>query len=698
LAKFNAQHYECKRGSIINSPLSFALKLKLLAQRQQGARRAFKAEPLERTAKAIRKLTVFVQIDRVASSDLAATFDHRGRALSFFCFCVILNTQRPDGTSLFWLSSPGKNGGGGMTGSLRAALLVLIIFVILFLAGVLAWLYFCNCRPFAGGKLVSIVLEEAAVSVWDDKVTVGAQLQLKNNGNGTANDLRVTRVEVDGGNYQGPVGLPISLGDLAAGGDVRFDAVLHLAVADGSPHILNVEGNYRDGLLRPSFRTARTISPNAAPPGPVPSVPGEAVKQNPNSAPYPPSPPKAPFGPNAESPIFVPLGPPRQLFPPTPSGTSLGTSAGGASVQIPVNTTMRSAGVPPDPNAAAATANGVVLATYNTGISFSINGGQNFTDIPLLSPQPGNPGRTSFFPQSDGGLCCDQVVIYLANQNLFVWLMQYNPVTFCATNCPPQPPPAPPATFAINQSPRLRVAWTTPEAAAADFWNAWTYIDLTGVKLAGVSDGLGINNNEWLDYPDMAWSNTFVYVGIDHGFTIPGKVYTGRRIVARLSLADMGNPAVATVHYDYAELTGSNGLNKTHFVQDAAGRMVVGSLDNSSTMRVFTWKDGESSIPSPATVGISSIQQGNTYTSTAPDGTDWLAVSFPGNITGAAYRSVGGIPSRDEYLFAFDAGANAPGRPRAYVRLETLVPNGDNYSAFAEYDIWNNDYAFAMAA
>jgi hypothetical protein len=199
----------------------------------------------------------------------------------------------------------------------------------------------------------------------------------------------------------------------------------------------------------------------------------------------------------------------------------------------------------------------------------------------------------------------------------------------------------------------------------------------------------------------LAWSNTFLYVGIDHGNTTPGKVYTGRRIVARLSLADIANTAATTVHYGYAELTGSNGLNKTHFVQGAPGQMVVGSLDNSSTMRVFTWKDTDNSIPA-ATIGISQIQQGTNYTSIAPDNSDWVAVSFPGNITGGAYRRVIpglGQPSRDEYLFAFDAGVNAGGgRPQSYLRLETLTPNGGSYNAFAEYDVWNPNYAFAMGA
>jgi hypothetical protein len=534
-----------------------------------------------------------------------------------------------------------------------------------------------------------IVLAEAAASAWDDGRTVGTQLQLQNLGERKARDLHVTRVTVDGGVYQGPVALPLSLGSLRPAEDVVFDAVLKLAPINGTPHLLTVEGTYVMQHQRLPFRAQRSIRPTTVPPGPFTSQPGQTVKANPKVAVYPPTPPPATFGPNAESPVFVPLGPTRQLFPPTPAGTTVGTGAGSALVQITRNTSMANAGVPPDPNAAAATPDGVVLSTYNTGISYSTNGGVTFTDINLFSPQPGNPARTSFFPQSDGGLCCDQVVVYLPAQNLFVWLLQYQPVLNAAGT-------------AINSPDRLRIAWATPAAISADFYNAWTYADLTGNSVAGVSDGLGTANNEWLDYPDLAWSDRFLYVGVDHGFPTPGQVYTGRRIVARMNLADMANTAATVVRYDRAELTGSNGLNKTHFIQGAPGRMVVGSLDNSSTMRVFTWADSASTIPA-STVGITSIPQGANYTSTAPDGSDWLAVSFPGNITGGTFRTAGlSEGSREEYLFTFDAGANAGGgRPRAYARMETLTPTASgstDYSAFAEYDVWNNDYAYAMAA
>ena len=366
---------------------------------------------------------------------------------------------------------------------------------------------------------------------------------------------------------------------------------------------------------------------------------------------------------------------------------------------IPVNNGRAlGAGTPPDPNAAAST-DGVVLSTYNTGISYSTDGGMTFTDVNLFNPIA---GRTSFFPQSDGGLCCDQVVVFIPDPNrpLFVWLQQYWPQTACATNC--GPPPAMNATYKITQPNRLRVAWATPaDIKASNFNNAWTYADLNAVSTPGVSSGLGTKSNEWMDYPDLAWSGNFLYVGVDHGFPTPGSVYTGKRIVARLSLADMRNTAATVVHYDYAELSGSNGLNKDHFVQQAPNTMVVGSLDNSSTFRVFTWDDGSGSINN-TTVGLNNqINQGANYTSIAPDNTDWVAVSFPGNVTGAVYRSVIPglrVPSQDQYIFAFDAGVNAPGRPRAYVRLETLLRSSSNFSVLEEYDVWNPDYAFAMAA
>lgn len=591
-----------------------------------------------------------------------------------------------------------------MTTILRAALTILALVAALFLAGLLYWLFMCNChrdifpgRGKAGAPVIA--LDDIAASVWDKSQTVGTQGLLRNIGGATARDLRITGISVDNGSYAGPKTLPLTVGDMAPTKDALFDAIFKLSdAADGRARTVTVEGDFRTGGFgRTPFTVNGVIFPNAAPPAPIVAHPGEMAKQNPQTAFYPPSPAESEEGPNAESPVFIPLGPARSVFPPTPSGTEAGTVSGGAPVEIPVNTsTGARIGVPPDPNAATS-GSGVVMSTYNTSVQLRTSSSGTFTNIPLFSADPTNPARTTFFPQSDGGLCCDQVVVYLPRQNLFVWLLQYNPIVTCTANCPPAPGPA---TNVITQTSRLRIAFATPEAIAADMWHAWTYGDLTANNQAGVSSGLGVNNNEWLDYPDLAWSNDYLYISIDHGATAPGKVYTGRRIVARLRLADMVDTSSGVIHYDYAELSGSNGLNKAHMVQGAPGRLVVGSLDNSSTFRVFTWPDTSNTVTND-TVGISSIQQGAAYSSTAPDGSNWVGVGFPGNISGAAYRDIStgaGEPRRPEYLFAFTAGRNGAGRPRPYVRLETLTPDGGGYRAFEEYDIWNPDYAYAMAS
>ena len=575
---------------------------------------------------------------------------------------------------------------------LRAALIILTLIAAFFLLGLLYWLYTCGCgRDIAGfpGKRggPDIVMQQAVASVWDDGPSIGAQALLINRGDRPARDLRVSRITVEGGDFAGP-GLPQALGDLDPGGDGAVDAIFKLATpVDGRSRTLVVEGDYRRRFLgRTTFRAAGVIAPNAAPPDPVFSTPGVMAKLNPNAVAYPAAPPPAFDGPNAETPMLIPIGPSREAFPPTPQGTEAGSVGAGAPVEIPVNTpTGAPIGTPPDPNAAAS-GTGVVISTYNTSIMVSTDDGASFTAIPLFSPDPSNPARTSFFPQSDGGLCCDQVVVYLQRQNLFVWLLQYNPITDAAGN--------------ITQSSRLRIAFATPEAIRADMWNAWTFGDLTAVARPGISSGLGINNNEWLDYPDLAWSDEFLYVGVDRGWPNGfGSVYAGRRLVARLRLADMADTSSGVIRYDFAELTGSSGLNKGHFVQEAPGRMVLGSLDNSSTMRVFTWDDGAGSIRNDR-IGVTQIQTGAAYSSLAPDASNWVGVGFPGNISGAAFRRVvlGRGEFRDEYLFAFTAGLNGAGRPQPFVRLETMTLRRRNYSLIAEYDIWNPNYAYAMAS
>lgn len=538
----------------------------------------------------------------------------------------------------------------------------------------------------AGGGTSSfkIPMPGTASSVWDDG-TIGLTVPIENEADQAALDVQVTEVKVSDAVTVEPASFPVGLGDIGPRGIQPVNA----QIDDRDGHLnpkyrVIVRGHYTSPDSQEcSFTVRGFFSPSVASDADTfPGVPGEMQVQDPLEAEYP-EPQDTTFDEfNAETPILIPPGPERLLFERTPAPSDAEVPAGAPlEVNRNRNSTSNNAGTPPDPNAARGT-NGVVLATYNTGVSFSTDGGSSFTDVSLFNPVAGRP---SFFPQSDAGLCCDQVVIYVPSHNLFVWLLQYTPVSTTT------PAPGGGTTTTITQPNRHRIAWATPEAIADDFFSAWTYGDLTATAVPGVSSGLGAASNEWLDYPDLAYSGDFLYIGTDRGFpNAPGSVYAGRRIVARLDLDEMADPASTAVHYDFTEYSGSNGLNKTHFVQGVPDRMVVAGLDNTSTLRVYTWEDDAGSAY-VRTVDISSIT--TSYTSAAPDGTDWYANSFPANITGGTYRD-------GDYLFAFNGGVDAPGRPRAFVRLETVTPAEvlgiPVMSATAEYEIWNPDYAFAM--
>lgn len=94
--------------------------------------------------------------------------------------------------------------------------------------------------------------------------------------------------------------------------------------------------------------------------------------------------------------------------------SDIGSLTPGDWVIIPVNNDRAlGAGTPSDPNAAASV-DGVVLSACNSGISGSTDGGTTFADVNLLNPIAGG---TSFFPQNDCGLCCDQVEVLIPDPN-----------------------------------------------------------------------------------------------------------------------------------------------------------------------------------------------------------------------------------------------------------------------------------------
>ncbi len=370
-----------------------------------------------------------------------------------------------------------------MNSVLKTAVALLALVASIFLIGVLVWLFYCNCGRHDSG-IVSretgrpeLALKDLGYSLWDDKHTLATLAQLRNVGDATAKDVRVTQVTIDGGAYKSPV-LPDALGNMRPGEDNFVNAILNLEDLDGRAHILKVIGDYALGSGRAGFVVSRVLSPSAEDYKPITSKSSGAKSQTIKTAVFPPSPPQsADLDLNDDYRPLIPLGPPVRLFPPTPKGTAVQASSSGAPVEITYNTQIgvnTTGWIPPDPSVAPS--GNVVIATFNKGVAYSIDGGKTFTaPINMVNLNPPIGTRTSFFPENFGGHGGDQVVVYLQRQNLLVWLIQYEPTT-CApgpavANCPPPGAPAGGTTY-VTAPGALRIAWATPEAAKADFYNA----------------------------------------------------------------------------------------------------------------------------------------------------------------------------------------------------------------------------------
>lgn len=529
-------------------------------------------------------------------------------------------------------------------------------------------------------------------SVWSDGSVV-MTVPLEDQGNMAALDVKLTTLDLQGGTRLLPAALPVLLGLIAPGKTNVTDA--HFTVGGiGTPLAVAIAGTYGVGGHACSFNLSSSITPELPNTNPVPSQSGVTPKLNPVKVPYPP-PAQVPPGEREFNGTGVrpPMGEPRNLFPSPPASSGAQTAQPGSNpqplppgappgnlVQIITNTAGGPYnGFPPDPDAAGPDATQVAIYTANTGISYSITGGSSFQTVnPTSITDPSNPSRTTFFPQSDGGLCCDQVVTYVPKKNIFVWLLLYYPTPITINGKPG------------TSTNRMRIAWATPAAIKSDFLHAWTYVDLT-------SAGLNLGS-DWIDYPDLSFSDNFLYVGADHGITNTGSVYTARHILARLSLNDMVGPG-PNVGYSYMDPT-NNGLWQNHLVQNSHDGMYWTAEPDTSTLVVYSWPDSSGSA-TPHTIKISSYSNSD-YTVTAPDGPDWEVA--PQATLGATRTQPftlcqPGTPcTQPDYLyFAFTAGRNtSSNRAYPYVRVEKV--NTGDFTLASELDIWNSNYAFATPA
>jgi hypothetical protein len=266
---------------------------------------------------------------------------------------------------------------------------------------------------------------------------------------------------------------------------------------------------------------------------------------------------------------------------------------------------------------------------------------------------------TTIFPEDlGGGFCCDQIVVYVPSVDRFVWLLQYQ-------------------KDAAGQG-AFRIAEASSASVKSDP-TAWTYWDF-------VAGDFGYSTSD-MDYPDLAFSSTFLYVSTD-------VFAAGGRVVVRIPLKELA--AGGTINYGYTDAAKSKSAWGAHLVQQTRSQAVwVGHQDN-STLEVFTMPDGGNTYSS-FTKKITTWPNG-TLSSKGPDGNDWLTKlrDFP------TFAVTGGVERRNgNVILAWSASkgkgsSNGFDFPNTHGRVVELDLN--TRTVVSEMQIWNNDYAFAYPA
>lgn len=336
---------------------------------------------------------------------------------------------------------------------------------------------------------------------------------------------------------------------------------------------------------------------------------------------------------NDGTPPPLPVGPYRPLSTP-PTTVRIGghgTAASGAQahaasagLSIAGTTLLLSAGLPEaGPRAqepSVASSGRVVLYTFNWDAGYSIDGGHSFADL--------NPYTT--FPRSAGGFCCDQVVMYDASTDRFIWVLQYS-ANSKGENI-------------------LRVAWASPAALASAGAKAWSWVDLASATFAGAGN--------FLDQPRLGLSNRFLYMNVNEGGPPKGKVY--RTVIIRITRAAFANPN-GSIGGQFVVISPWSLRVAQHVVGPT--EYFVGHL-NTSSLRVVSVDDNANSLtindlatPTIATSNWKTttpggddmlLRQANsqgtavTGVTQAGDGTLWTAWSEPRNIVDANRKLVSG--------------------------------------------------------
>jgi hypothetical protein len=274
-----------------------------------------------------------------------------------------------------------------------------------------------------------------------------------------------------------------------------------------------------------------------------------------------------------------------------------------------------------------------VMTTGNFWMSLSLDGGSTFTTV---SP-------TTIFPEDYGGFCCDQVLVYVPQSDLFVWLLQYMK-NGSGTNA-------------------IRIAVQSTQGVRNSNGTAWTYWDFTNTTYASSGN---------LDYNEMSFGENYLYWSCSVG---GGQ----HRYVTRIPLKEL--KAMGTVNFQF---TGSTDAYWSHVTQNGTNGVYWAGHKDNSTMKVYSMMDADG-FYSWRDVPINSWPNG-TISSIAKNGTDWLQdASWKTYVRAAAIKG-------NSIYFAWNA-AKGDGFPQPHVQIAEI--NKTNFTLTNQMQIWNPDFAFA---
>jgi hypothetical protein len=279
----------------------------------------------------------------------------------------------------------------------------------------------------------------------------------------------------------------------------------------------------------------------------------------------------------------------------------------------------------------------VVVYTGNWYAAVSSDGGATFGFLDPNTQFPDPPGNQ---------FCCDQVVHYIPQIDMFVWLLQYG--------------------NAQDKDNLQRLAFATTENVVK---GKWRLFDIT-------AQGLGVPGT-FLDFPDLAVGANALYMTTN----IFGPGDSAGSAVVRIPLAGIksGKPK--------AQRFVSMELQSFRVAQNCGTTAYFASHADTATLAVFSWVEGQAA-PVRHAVGVARWIGGNGYQSRTPDGQRWLDRADP-RITGATQAG-------NELWFAWGVDEPSNKRQRPFVQIARI--DATNLTLIDNVNIFDPDSAICYAA